>query len=153
MTDTVTNANEAIEFEYALSSFDHCGPADSEKLEDYDALYVVYWDRDEDEGTVRRRVSRCFKGQVHFVCLAEYFVPSIQRERDCLGAYWQFCPDKKRMVARDAYQFAEIAKDTTALVEKGSFDRLEDRVQQNWLGVHRVRPLECDSSVHNSHSL
>ena len=148
MVDTVTDAYEAIEFEYALSSFNHDKPADRKKIKDYDALHIVYWDRDEDEGVLRERIARClrFKGEVKFLRLSQYFGPSIQRDPDSLGAYWEFCPDKRRKVVEDVYPLKKIVEDTTALAEQGVFEPLEVTELYRTIGFNKFGSgfVECD---------
>ena len=118
MVDTETGANEAIEFEYALSSFDHYKAADSKKLERYKSLYIVYWDQDRDEGKIRAWIAPHFKGNVMFVCLSQYFMPSIEREADRLGAYWEFCPNRQAKGVKVVYPLKKIEEDTKALADQ-----------------------------------
>lgn len=146
MVDTVTGADEAIEFEYALSSYNHHKAADGKRLRDYDSLYIVYWDQDDDEDELRERIKRHFTGKVKFVRLSDYFSPSIQRESACLGAYWKFCSRKHFGWAKKVYPLKRIVEDTTALAEKGVFEPLEVTRLYRTIGFNRIGSdfIECD---------
>ncbi len=83
---------EAIEFEYALSSFGHHRELNHmEKLADYENLYIVYWDDDRDEEELRKEIrQQGFKGKVEFCCLKRYFRPRLEREPECLEPIGSF---------------------------------------------------------------
>jgi len=70
--DITTGADEAIEFEYVLSSFKHVKRSDWKTLKAYDSLYIVYWEQDADESGLRRKIREHFAGDV--VCN----LPSVQ---------------------------------------------------------------------------
>jgi hypothetical protein len=80
MEDTRTGADEAIEFEYALSSFNHQTRADRKTLAEYDSLYIVYWEQDVDEKKLCRTIKEHFAGEVNCVCLKRYFRPCVEAE-------------------------------------------------------------------------
>ncbi len=80
--------DEAIEFEYALSSFNHFKAADRKKLQPYKALYVVYWEHDMDPDDMRDKIKKKlrFSGRIEFVCLNEFFGPCVETATECRDA-------------------------------------------------------------------
>jgi hypothetical protein len=111
---------EAIEFEYALSSFQHHNVQNHvKKLEDYASLYIVYWEHDKDERELRAEIQKKgFDGKIKFVCLNRYFSPVIEPGLDRLRAFWQFDPDGKKFT--ETYTFDTIKERTKALEKHGA---------------------------------
>jgi len=142
---------EAIEFEYNLKSFyahvptDQRRHGDLKKLEDYGALYIVYWEEDADVGALRKRIAKHFAGKVFFVRLSKYFSPLVEHGPEHLVAYWQFTPGAKRY--REVYSFDEIKEETARLIRD---EIVEEREVQR--GLYRVSGfntahsdyIECD---------
>ena len=60
MEYAAANEWQAIEFEYALSSFDHHRERRGRKIldEDYDSLAIVYWEEDTDRDELRREIKQ-----------------------------------------------------------------------------------------------
>jgi hypothetical protein len=121
-----TGEDEAIEFEYALSSFNHFGSADRRTLKDYKSLYIVYWEHDANEEKLRERIQNKlrFTGKVEFVCLNDVFGPRVEPGAECLHACWEF-PRRKEIC--EAYPFSDIEQKTNRLCEQGFFERLTPR--------------------------
>jgi hypothetical protein len=124
--DLITGAEEAIEFEYALSDFrSHLG--DLRHLYDHEIrlLYIVYWDRDDNEKELRRSIrgrgrKNDFNGKVKFICLKDYFGAGVEPGPDRLSTSWLF--SKKHLPK--AYSFSSIDEDTTRLETQGILKRL-----------------------------
>ncbi len=121
MEDAKTGAVEAIEFEYALSSFNHYGRADWKTLAGYDSLYVVYWEPDIDKKDFCRRIKPHFPGKVECVCLKEYFRPFVKAGPSGLHASWIF---RQTEGLGEAYSFAAIHEHTKTLRSSGALGRL-----------------------------
>jgi hypothetical protein len=145
MVDERTGAWAAIEFEYALSSFDHHHvPAHRKALKDYKALYIVYWDHDTDPNKLRHQIKKHFAGTVVFVCLSKYFSPWIEPHPDHLGAYWKFSRTKR---FEEVYPFKKIAADTKTLVSQRAFEPLTvNKALYRTLGFNKDNSeyIECD---------
>jgi len=111
---------EAIEFEYALSSFKHhTDKIHVKRLKKYASLYIVYWEQDTDEKELRNEIrEEGFEGKIKFVCLNRYFSPVIEPGLDRLQAFWQFDPDGKRFT--ETYSFDSIMERTKALAKQGA---------------------------------
>jgi hypothetical protein len=154
MMDTETDAYEAIEFEYALSSFNHYDRTDRKKLKDYDSLHIIYWDHDDKEEAVCKRIRQHlhFEGEIKFLRLSDYFIPCIQPEDDLLGAYWKFCPNIRHKAVKDAYAFEKIAKATDALAEVGDIELLDVKKLYRTIGFNKLDSdfIECAhwSAIH-----
>jgi len=138
---------EAIEFEYALSSFDHHHePRHMKKLKKYKSLYVVYWDQDRDEAALRAQIAKKgFEGKVVFVCLNRYFSPVIEPGAEHLRTFWEFRADGKRFVER--YDFHAITERTNTLAKLGTVElhQAEDGLYRT-IGFNKTGSdfIECD---------
>lgn len=146
MQDQNTWDLEAIEFEYALSSFGHhLNPADRKTLKDYKSLYIVYWDEDADKEALRKEIKgKGITARVEFVCLWDYFSPAIIRESDRLEAYWEFCDSK---CFDEIYPYHELEAAMKALEDDGDIRCLT--VNSNLYRVagfnkSRADFIECD---------
>jgi hypothetical protein len=144
MVDNATGDDEAIEFEYALSSFNHLKPADRKILKDYDALYIVYWEHDADQAELRTRIKKHFGGKVKFVCLNNHFGPCVEAAPECLHACWEF---PRPQEVREAYLLTDIEQETQRLCQQGIFEPLTPRrTLYRTLGFNKTnsRFIQCD---------
>lgn len=146
MEDQRTGDLEAIEFEYALSSFDHhYKSADRKKLKEFKSLYIVYWDEDTDKEELREDIKeKGVAARVEFVCLGQHFSPGIEREADRLGAYWEFRPTK---CFSEVYPFKEIEAVTKALVKDSIIQPLkvnDDLYRVAGFNKSNADFIECD---------
>jgi hypothetical protein len=82
LIDETTGDLEAVEFEYAISSFrHHDDPTARETLTDwnYKSLHIVYWEEDADKETLRNDIKdQGVTARVQFVCLSKYFSPLVK---------------------------------------------------------------------------
>ena len=131
MEDPRTGDWEAIEFEYALGNVcTHFRPGKNFKAttntlrdEEYNSLYIVYWEEDTDTKEVRKHIKlRCKKRcpklkKVEFLDISKYFSPRIQPESDCLGTYWEFAPDAEKR-SDEVYPFEEIEAETRSIGQR-----------------------------------
>jgi hypothetical protein len=144
MVDCATGHVEAIEFEYALSSFHRLKPADRKTLKDYDALYIVYWEHDTDAAAIRTHIKKHFGGRVQFVCLNNYFGPCVEAAPDCLHPCWEF---PRPQEVREAYSLKDIEQETLRLCQEGIFTPLTPRrTLYRTLGFNKTnsRFIQCD---------
>lgn len=117
---------EAIEFEYGLSGFrSHLGDSLQKlRVEGIRLLHIVYWDEDDDEKDLCRRIRKAgFKGKVKCVCLKKRFKARVShnRQKEALSAAWEF--SKRR--SKPAYPYAEIKEATDRLAREGAIKRLK----------------------------
>jgi hypothetical protein len=142
MEDPSSGDWEAIEFEYALSSFyGHLNARKSFKaaikaLNDdandgdapYDSLYIVYWEEDTDKDELRQEIKARLRKKcprlkkIEFVDLRKKFSPCIKPESDRLGAYWEFRQDD---CVAEVYPREEIEAETRALAKDKVIQLLE----------------------------
>ena len=140
MKDQATGLEEAVEFEYGLSDFNHIRDLGRLKDEDVKTLYIVYWDEDADQNTLRREIRKGyrglgFRGQLIFVCLSRYFSPLIKPDSDHLDASWEFTTHKR---FREAYSFKTIKRHTNKLADDGYFESFKpDRLLYRTVGFNR----------------
>jgi hypothetical protein len=147
--DLDTGLEEAIEFEYALSDFNHIRDLNKLKDEDIKVLHIVYWDEDADQEELRKEIRKGyrgngFRGQLNFVCLSKYFSPSIKRDSDHLDASWEFTKHKR---FNEAYTFKAIERDTKELMKRGNFECLKPNPKlYRTIGFNRNNSgfIECD---------
>lgn len=131
---------QAIEFEYALSSFDHHRKPRGRKIlnEEYDSLYIVYWEEDTDRDELRKEIKE--RGvklkKVEFVDLSKYFSPCIECEPDRLGAYWEF---RRQKCFGEVYSLSEIEDEAKALEKDGVIRFLARIIHQRSARRRRMR--------------
>ena len=148
---------EAIEFEYNLCSFySHVTPEKycrkSKPLtmleeEGYRVLYIVYWEQDTDKETLRDEIRmRGFTGKVVFVCLHDYFSPSVEKGEDCLHTSWVFSPTRTKD-SKEVYSLRAIKEDTKQLIKKRVVEQLTvEKGLYRVAGFHMANAafIECD---------
>jgi hypothetical protein len=138
--DRYTGSEEAIEFEYALSDFNHIRQLGTLNKDGIRVLHIVYWDDDTDHKELGRGIRKGyrghgFSGKLKFVCLSRYFSPSIKRGSDHLDASWEFAKHKH---FTEAYSFKAIERDTTKLANLGYFEPLKpDKELYRTVGFNR----------------
>ena len=120
---------EAIEFEYALSTFEpsHCNKVDRTKLRDgeyeYQKLYIVYWDEDTNPRLVARRAKDYFKMDAETVCIHDLFHSCVGIGKESLGACWRL--KSSRMTgSKEPYLHGQIKAEMKKLIGRGVFKEL-----------------------------
>jgi hypothetical protein len=136
---------EAIEFEYGLSSFcSHCDAGKClRKLHEKGIrlLHIVYWDEDYDEKELRRRIKKAgFTGKVNCVCLKECFKAFVGRNRESYHWYaaWVF----SNVTAKPVYDTQQIVDATNRLERQEVIKRLEISK-----GLYRTIGFDKNSSL------
>lgn len=139
---------EAIEFEYGLTSF----RAHLDNLSDlYEAgvrrLYIVYWEHNDETDGLRAEIRKQARFDVVFVCLKHWFQAEVKQipGTDCWQAFWKFTGEKKQTNPRKAYSLSAIVDATKKL--GNSIERLDlDSELYRVLGFDKKGAgfIECD---------